>query len=143
MLRPLTASATHSGLAAQGPEGRMGHFPTHGGPFPGQTEGDGAASDARQGQWEAAGCCEPGLRAQRADEQSAASCGAASAHCPPAWERNRRCHQRSGELPDPAQETLYGWTLVSAELSAEGRTRSQRCWAAAARASGTSPAGAS
>ena len=34
-----------------------------------------AASGARQGQWEAAGHCEPGLRAQQADEQSAASWG--------------------------------------------------------------------
>ena len=102
-----------------------------------------AASGARQGQWEAAGHCEPGLHAQRADEQSAASCGAASARRPPAWERNRHCHRRSGKLPDPAKETLYRWTLVSAELSAEGRTRSQRYWAAAAQASGSSPVGAS
>lgn len=45
-------------------------------------------------------------------------CGAASAHRPPAWERNRLCRRRSSELPDCTGDLTDGWTLGGTELSA-------------------------
>ena len=45
-------------------------------------------------------------------------CGAASAHRPPAWERNRLCRRQSSELPDCTGDLADGWTIGGAELSA-------------------------